>query len=846
MKKYLKLLVALLCVMACILSLASCGNSCPHTNTVAVDESVAKDPIGIDPGMTAGKQCADCGAIIEQPHEFYRISFIYSRKAMITDASGTKVKNVETEVFHVDFAKGNNGGFTAETEAALKAMDYHGYSFIGWHTGWNQSTQTPDGVAYPFPKQQIDRNAKVYVERGNYIGENVTWALEPAGSGKNNLVISGTGPMFDLEFCDGIDIPWYIEKDTIVKVIVNDGVTTIGSNVFAQLAYVTEVDLADTITSIGTNAFLGDKKLKNVTMPASLTIIKENAFKDCVGLKSVVLNEGLKTIEQLAFYGDRAIVSVVVPRSLEKIGNGAFHPGTNDKGTVESHALKKLFYLGASEAEFRNISISMDNKWFADFTTIYCFTTDAATGVTGSYWFLEDGIPVQYTVSISYKAGSSAEPFAIDYVPVAPVRGTDNKIIVDNNGNVKEYSGTVSAANITFRQNLSFNGYKFVMDNQLVEGNPFNKDLVITCDRGNILSDNGGIIWTATDTNADNKKDKVVISIANADGSMRMWDFAYANDARVYAGNSIEAMNDIKTIIINEGVTYIGKNSFAGFINVTEIHIPASVTEIHPEAFSGCTNLVTVYYDGDDLADCENITALRSVPAVAYAKATAPVATEGNYWMTIGGKTIAWSLNNGTLTVGGDNDMMDFASASAAPWYGAKDSITSVVIATNVINVGQNIVNGYANVTTVKFHNKIKDVAGNAFEGTGLVNNTQGYANGVLVVDGVLLKVDANSAANAELFKTFKGILVIADGAFDGCENIKKIYIVKGISYVNADAFSELDLDVVYFEAKAAITNANVGMKITADEKYFYSPEAPDPAGFYYDAQGNFKLWKNG
>ncbi len=847
MKKYLKLLVALLTVMACILSLASCGDTCPHANVVAVDESVAKDPIGIEPGMTAGKQCADCGAVIEQPHEFYRVTFIFSCKAAISVGGGTQIRDVETEVAYFDFAKDNNNGFTAETEAQAKATAYHGYTFGGWYTAWDKSTQEPAGTDYAFPKEKITANAKVYVDRADRAGENVTWKLEANAKDatKYDLIISGTGPMFDFEFCDGIDIPWYIEREKIVTLVIEDGVTTIGNNAFAELTALTNLDLADSITSIGVNAFLGDKKIRNMTIPAGVTVIRENAFKDCVGLKRLVLNEGLKTIEQLAFYGDKAIVSVVVPTSLETIGNGAFHPGTNNLGTVEIHALKKLFFLGATEDEFDDIDISMDNKWFADFTTLYCYTEDAAEGVTGSYWYLDGEVPVQYTVAISYKASGLSEAIATDYVPVTPVRETDdenenginNEIIVDSSGNVKGYTGVVLQANVDFRENLSYNGYKFVFDSALVVGAPFNNDLVVTGGRGNMLSDDGGIVWSCYDSNRDLKKDTIKISVGNADGSMIMWDFAYTSDATVYTGGNRDAMSSVTTLIIEPGVTYIGSNVFAGYTGITEVYIPATVTEIHPEAFSGCTNLTAVYYEGTSLADCENITALVNASAdiVAFAKTESAVATAGSYWMSINDKTIAWKLEGSTLTISGNSDMMDFATAADAPWYGAKDSITSVVITVGIVNVGDNIVNGYTGVTSIKLHNKIREVSGSAFAGTGVLTNTANYVNGAVVVDGVLLKVAENAG---ELFKTYKGMMVIAEGAFDGCANIKKLFVVKGIIYISEGACSDLALDAVYFETKASMTKYASSAFSNVAKKYFYS-ETPDVEGFYYDNSGN-------
>ena len=52
-------------------------------------------------------------------------------------------------------------------------------------------------------------------------GNDLTWALDDAGT----LTISGTGEMDNYYYGDGI--PWYEDTESIVKVVVEDGVTSI-------------------------------------------------------------------------------------------------------------------------------------------------------------------------------------------------------------------------------------------------------------------------------------------------------------------------------------------------------------------------------------------------------------------------------------------------------------------------------------------------------------------------------------------------------------------------------------------------------------------------------------------
>ncbi len=55
---------------------------------------------------------------------------------------------------------------------------------------------------------------------------------------------------------------------------------------------------------------------------------------------------------------------------------------------------------------------------------------------------------------------------------------------------------------------------------------------------------------------------------------------------------------EIKKVVISDGITSIGKNAFAMFINLESIEIPDSVTKIGEYSFGYCINLTDVYYSG--------------------------------------------------------------------------------------------------------------------------------------------------------------------------------------------------------------------------------------------------------
>ena len=91
----------------------------------------------------------------------------------------------------------------------------------------------------------------------NKCGDNLTWELSEGGT----LTISGTGPMWDF---DQASKPWHSQRSIIQRVVINDGVTTIGENAFYFCDNITNVSLPASITEIGKQAFLLCMNLRSV------------------------------------------------------------------------------------------------------------------------------------------------------------------------------------------------------------------------------------------------------------------------------------------------------------------------------------------------------------------------------------------------------------------------------------------------------------------------------------------------------------------------------------------------------------------------------------------------------
>ena len=148
-------------------------------------------------------------------------------------------------------------------------------------------------------------------------GDNLTWTLD----GDGVLTISGNGAMENWSYFDS---PWY-ERSNIVTVIINDGVTSIGSFAFRACKNLTSVTIPHSVTSIENQAFLFCESLMNITIPNSVTSIGYGAFSDCENLISVTIPENITRISGWMFNACKNLTSVMIPENVVSINDCAFY-----------------------------------------------------------------------------------------------------------------------------------------------------------------------------------------------------------------------------------------------------------------------------------------------------------------------------------------------------------------------------------------------------------------------------------------------------------------------------------------------------------------------------------------
>ncbi|MBQ9117346.1 MAG: leucine-rich repeat protein, partial [Clostridia bacterium] len=163
-------------------------------------------------------------------------------------------------------------------------------------------------------------------------GEGVTWRLYEDG----RLVISGEGAIQDAPYLG------YKASTYAKKIIISDGITSIGESAFDMLRNVTEAVIPSSVRYIGDNSFYGTA-LSSIDIPDGVTWIGEMAFYG-TPLVSVKIPDSVKVIGSCAFFECASLTSINMGKGVESIGSSAF----TDTGYYkdEGHWKEDMLYLG--------------------------------------------------------------------------------------------------------------------------------------------------------------------------------------------------------------------------------------------------------------------------------------------------------------------------------------------------------------------------------------------------------------------------------------------------------------------------------------------------------------------
>jgi hypothetical protein len=125
------------------------------------------------------------------------------------------------------------------------------------------------------------------------------------------LTITGKGDMPDYTYSNNhYNVPWYDYQSSIVSVVIDQGVTSIGEGTFQSSTQLTSVSLPEGITKIGERAF-GWSELSAITIPKTVLEIGAYAFAT-TNITSLKIPASVKLISGSLAYQCRELSSIEV------------------------------------------------------------------------------------------------------------------------------------------------------------------------------------------------------------------------------------------------------------------------------------------------------------------------------------------------------------------------------------------------------------------------------------------------------------------------------------------------------------------------------------------------------
>lgn len=221
-------------------------------------------------------------------------------------------------------------------------------------------------------------------------GENVTATLSRNNDVEETytLTITGDGPMANYDryitSSNNSYAPWYKKIQNITRLIVEDGVTTLGDNIL-YYSYsdnsgyhsfhpnLREVELPEGLSYIGASAFCDSPELTEVKIPSTVTKIKDSAFSGCTGLTKIELPPQLEEVGYSSFYGCSGLTEITIPSSVKTIRSGAFEECYNLESVTLSEGIREIGTEAFKRTNLKSLNIPKSVKKLGRDIVYNCF-----------------------------------------------------------------------------------------------------------------------------------------------------------------------------------------------------------------------------------------------------------------------------------------------------------------------------------------------------------------------------------------------------------------------------------------------------------------------------------------
>ena len=378
----------------------------------------------------------------------------------------------------------------------------------------------------------------------------------------------------------------------ITSIRIPDSVTTIGLMAFSNTSLV-DVIIPDTVTELGASAFAKCTKLKSIKIGAGVKDVRQGLFANTPRLESVELGPNVERIDKW-LTTDSGLESIYIPASVKWISPSAFSARSADN-------LKEIIVDPKNEV-YCSIDGVLYDKGCTELIRYLPGNTDKLFTVPSSIMYLgnnsflycdslEEVRMPEGLVFIGYDAFSHCPSMKVLSLPDSVISiskngintgGTlDELVIGDGIGTVTKYSipSISDVAHISLGKNVS------KADTSALQNNPSLVSIDVDRDNQHFTSLNGVLY--------NNSMTQLLVAPCRMSGTLVLPETVN------HISDNAFRNSELNNIILNGNLRIIGNGSFRDS-SVNSLIIPDTVIIIGNEAFKGCSDLIFVYFVGDN------------------------------------------------------------------------------------------------------------------------------------------------------------------------------------------------------------------------------------------------------
>ena len=583
----------------------------------------------------------------------------------------------------------------------------------------------------------------------------------------------------------------------LTSIVIPEGVTIIDVSVFQGCTGLTSVTIPEGVTTLERDVFDGCTNLTSINLPSTLTSIGENCFYNS-GLTSVSIPEGVTTIGSGAFSRCGDLVSIDLPISLQQTGTDAFwecyslaqinYAGTRtdkkaisfDTGSLSvlRNAVWQYSYTGYDDVNVTentdavNVEVIDDNAEQTNAilpADVFVNETGEEKGVTIDAATAQVTFDAEATGAIVTNAGESTDLTLNLTVTENTEENTKTLDISLQSGETNVFAdGTAGTATIT----VPYAGAdaNTVVNLVTVDGNGDTVKTPVP-----VVSYEEGVSVTFTVPHfSQYEVSGGSTSATNTCGDNLTWSFDYTNGTLTITGTG--AMYDFAS----------SEQPWESIqSDITVVYLPSGLTSIGDSAFSGCTAITDVYYDGtyqvkhDPMATHTGSVVYLDQDQGVFLEFNSLSIASGNDQLTADtvtwhcrqtcGDSLTWFFDesSGVLTISGSGEMYDYEIINRygeiyPPWHMSRAGIRTVTIPEGLTGIGNYAFAGCGNLLSAPIPSTVTKIGDWAFE-------------------------DCYQMGSADLPD---GLVSIGEFAFSGCYGLTEIVIPDTVTSIGGYAFS--------------------------------------------------------